>query len=145
MRVVGKQTGVTHGMSSTRLYRIYKHMKRRCSDKNDIRYYAYGARGIKVCDEWDKFEPFCEWALNNGYSDDLTIDRINVDGNYSPSNCRWITPKEQASNKRTAQLYEYNGEIHCIAEWANIVNMNYKKLWKRLKNGWNIEKALLTA
>lgn len=141
---VGRTMGVKHGMTNTRLYRIYKHMRNRCYREKDIRYPEYGGRGITVCDEWMYFEPFAEWALSNGYSDSLTLDRIDVNGNYSPDNCRWADIITQASNKRNVKIYEYNNEKHTIAEWARIYDMNYKKLWKRLTNGWDIEKALTT-
>lgn len=90
----------THGMTETRLYRIWCHMKSRCEQPNNNRYYRYGARGIRVCDEWkNSFESFYEWAMNNGYREDLTIERKDNDGNYCPENCEWITLAEQAKNK----------------------------------------------
>lgn len=141
---VGRTMGVTHGMTNTRLYRIYKHMLNRCYREKDIRYSEYGGRGITVCDEWKTFEPFAKWALTNGYSDSLSLDRIDVNGDYSPGNCRWADSITQASNKRNVRLYEYNNEKHTIAEWARIYGINYKKLWKRLTNGWDIKRALTT-
>ena len=89
-----------HGMYGSRIYVIWDAMKQRCQNPNHIHFDNYGGRGIVVCDEWLQFEPFCEWAMNNGYSDELTIDRINPYGIYEPTNCRWLTLAEQAKNKR---------------------------------------------
>ena len=141
MKSVGK-VNLKHGMSDTRLYRIYKHMKNRCYNQSDIRYDRYGGRGIKICDEWSEFEPFMIWALKNGYDDSLTIDRIDVDGDYSPSNCRWASVKEQNNNRSSSHYYTIDGVTHNISEWANIYNVPYKRVWKRLKYGWDIQRAL---
>lgn len=93
---------VTHGMTGTRLYGCYKAMMSRCYRKKDIHYNAYGRRGITVCDEWKNNKmAFIEWALTHGYSDDLTLERIDVNGNYNPSNCTWIPMKEQYKNKQS--------------------------------------------
>lgn len=143
MKEVGRRQ-ITHGMSDTRLYAIYKHMICRCYNENDIRYDRYGGRGIAVSDEWSNFENFMVWAYDNGYNDDLSIDRIDTNGNYSPDNCRWATKIEQANNKSNNRTYTFNGETHTIAEWARITDMPYKKLWKRFYAGWSVERALTT-
>ena len=95
-------------MSKSRLYRIYRHMINRCSLPNMENYHLYGGRGIKVCQAWGKFEPFKEWALNNGYKDNLSIDRINNNGDYTPDNCKWSNDYEQARNKRSSKLTSNN-------------------------------------
>lgn len=120
-------------------------MKKRCYNLKYKRYNDYGGRGIKICNEWlNDFKVFYDWAMQNGYKDNLTIDRIDVNGNYEPSNCRWANIKTQANNKRNNRIIEYKGEFHTMSEWANIYNINYKLLHSRLKKGWNIEKALFT-
>ena len=139
-----KKINSTHCMSTSRLYSIYNHMCNRCNNRNDINYKNYGGRGITVCNEWNEFEPFYEWAKQSGYSDELTIDRIDVNKGYSPDNCRWSDQKTQANNKTNNRNYTYCGETHTIAEWSRIYEMDYKLLWRRLYNGWSIQSALLT-
>ena len=97
----------THGESKTRLYKIWNAMKQRCSNPKNRCYDIYGGRGVKVCEEWEKsYEIFRDWAIQNGYRNDLSIDRINVNGDYEPANCRWATAKEQAQNRRTTKKGE---------------------------------------
>lgn len=139
------ESRTTHGMSHTKLDNMYYNMKMRCYNKNDDFYKDYGARGIKICDEWlNDRTKFFEWAKNNGYSKSLTIDRINVNGNYEPSNCRFVNAKQQARNRRSNHILEYNGESHTIVEWSEILNVPYSRLMTRINRGWSIEKALTT-
>ena len=145
---VSKQTitklCTTHGQRNTRLYRIWRDMKQRCYDRNAKNYHNYGGRGIEVCLEWkNSFKSFYEWSINNGYNNDLSIDRINVNGNYYPDNCRWATVKEQCNNTRKNVMITYNGKSQTLKEWAEELNINYHTLWKRIKvYKWSAERAL---
>jgi hypothetical protein len=121
-------------ISYDRLYKTHQGMKARCYNSNSDSYKYYGGRGITICDEWrNSYKAFKEWAINNGYRDDLTIDRIDVNGNYEPSNCRWITNKEQQRNKRTNHLIECNGDIKPLCEWAEIYGINAETIVCRIK------------
>ena len=137
---------IRHGESRTRLYRTWQDLKRRCYDPNRRDYKHYGLRGIIVCDEWkDNFLEFKKWALSNGYDDSLTIERINVDGNYSPDNCKWIPFKAQGSNKTNNFYVEYNGERKTIAEWSRILHIHENTLTHRIIDlGWSIDEAFCT-
>lgn len=133
-----------HGKSHTRLNSIWRGMKKRCFNQNDSRFNLYGGRGITVCKEWkDDFQAFYDWAMNNGYTDNLSIDRIDVNGNYEPSNCRWADSKTQSNNKSTSFLLTMNGETHTVSEWAEIVGIDRKTISDRITRfGWSAEKAL---
>jgi hypothetical protein len=131
-----------HGGKGTRLYGIWKGMRERCNTPSSTTYKNYGARGIKVCKQWDDFQVFKKWALSHGYNDKLTIDRIDVNGNYEPNNCRWVSYRENSNNKRNSRFIEYQGQIKTVAEWAQIYNLKYGTLWMRLKKGWSVERAL---
>ncbi len=137
-----------HGMTNTRIYRIWAGMNSRCSNKNIERYIDYGGRGITVCDEWkgeNGFQNFYDWAMSNGYREGLTIDRIDNSKGYSLDNCRWATAKEQANNRRTNRIIEFNGESHTSCEWAEIIGIDRNVIENRIDNlGWSIEKALTT-
>ena len=123
----------TKCLSETRIYHIWGAMKRRCNNPKSQSYKDYGGRGIKVCNEWQKFKPFYEWAMENGYTDELTIDRIDVNGNYEPSNCRWATPLEQGSNKRNNRNITYNGITKTLAQWSRETGLSQVVILDRLK------------
>lgn len=124
----------THHLSNTRLYRIWNAMKNRCYRKTHQAYSYYGARGITVCDEWkDNFEVFYSWAINSGYSDDLTIDRINNDEGYYPENCKWVTMEEQVNNRRSCIQVTYNGETKNLMQWCKLLGLPYKLINQRMK------------
>lgn len=132
-----------HGKEGTRLYNIWRSMLSRCEKENNISYKDYGARGIIVCDEWHDIDNFFSWAIDSGYNDTLTIERKDYNGNYEPSNCRWATRKEQANNRRSNHLLEYNGETHNISEWASITGIDARKIENRInKLHWSIERSL---
>jgi len=113
-------------------------MRYRCGNKNASRYKNYGGRGIKVCPEWRKdFVVFMDWALNNGYKKGLSIDRIDNDGNYEPSNCRWATVKQQNRNARFNRHIAINGVTKSLCEWAEVAGISRKTLQWRVNNGWH--------
>ena len=128
----------SHKMSGTRIYETWQDMKRRCYNKQNARYDRYGGRGITVCDEWlNNFQSFYDWAISNGYSDDLTIDRIDNDGNYEPSNCRWSTAKEQCNNRGSNINITIGNATKSLMCWCEIFNVDYKKVYARYKrNGY---------
>lgn len=138
----GKTSAFRHGMSRTRLYSIWGKMKERCSNPKDPGYKNYGGRGIKVCGEWQDFLGFYDWSIKNGYSDDLSIDRINVNGNYEPSNCRWADRITQANNKRSSRFIECNGIKKTISEWSRETGLSSNCIADRLKSGWSTEDAI---
>lgn len=132
-----------HNLHNTRLYNIWCNIKARCTNPKHPNYNTYGNKGIIICDEWKtNFLSFYNWAVKNGYKDNLTIDRINVNGNYEPDNCRWVTRKVQGINRNTSKFITYNNKTLCITEWADLYNINRATLSWRLNHGWNIEEAL---
>lgn len=123
----------THHLSNTRLYGIWNSMKNRCYRKNHHAYKHYGERGITVCEEWkDNFEAFYNWAINNGYSENLTIDRIDNDKGYCPENCKWSTREEQVNNRHSCILITYNGETKNLMQWCKTLNLPYKLIHQRM-------------
>lgn len=140
-----KERMTTHGHCKDRVYNILGAMKQRCYNSNHNEYHIYGGRGITICDEWlgeHGTENFIEWALSSGYRDDLTIDRIDADGNYEPSNCRWVTRKEQNLNKRNNHLLTYNGKTQTMKQWADETGIKFSTISTRLQRGWSIERTL---
>lgn len=136
--------GETVNNRITRLYRIWGLMKNRCNNPNNPAYKDYGGRGITVCQEWHDFVQFKQWALSHGYQDDLTIDRIDFNGNYCPENCRWITMAAQQGNTRANTFYTINGETHHINEWARIYGLKPPTIIQRINHGWSVEEAITT-
>lgn len=126
------------------LYNKWRSMIARCNNPKDSSYKNYGARGIKVCKEWENFFIFEQWGNLNGYTPGLTIDRVDNNGDYTPENCRWATPKEQARNKRNTKNITYRGKTQCIAAWEEELGLPRNVIWSRLNNNWSIEKALTT-
>lgn len=133
-----------HGMKYTRIYRLWRSMKSRCYYPKINGYENYGGRGIKVCDDWQKFEPFYNWAMDNGYSDDLTIDRIDVDGDYEPSNCQWISSKQQMRNMQNTIYVNYKNKEYVLLDLLEELGREeeYNKIRSRIRRGWEIEEAL---
>lgn len=141
-----KQQFFRHGYSHTNLHNKWLKMKERCYNKNTKCYKNYGGRGIKVCNEWlNDFTEFYNWSINNGYKEGLTIDRIDVNKNYEPSNCRFVTQKEQQNNRRNNVYITYKDETKTLSQWADYYDIPYKVLWKRIKLGWKFEKAISTS
>nr|DAU55976.1 MAG TPA: PVL ORF-50-like family [Caudoviricetes sp.] len=132
-----------HGGAGTRLFRIWTGMRTRCLNKKDKAYPRYGGRGITICAEWkDDFKKFEEWSLSNGYSEELTLDREDNNGPYSPDNCRWATHRQQGNNKRTNTIIQCFGISHTLSEWSEITGIPSGRISSRVKNGWELEKAL---
>lgn len=134
----------THGLSHTRLHSIWSDIKTRCFDPNDSNYSNYGGRGITMCDEWrSDFLSFYRWANANGYSDDLSIDRIDNNLGYCPDNCRWADSVVQQNNKRNNHLITYHGETLTMSQWARKTGIGFHKLKDRInKLHWDVDRAL---
>lgn len=132
--------------TDNRIYRLWLGMKSRCYNSNNIDYKYYGGRGIKVCKEWlASFNKFEKWAQENGYNDNLTLDRIDVNGNYEPNNCRWATRKEQSNNRRNNHYIVYNGEKYTLTQLAYKFGVKVGTLFTRINNlHWDIQRALYT-
>lgn len=138
-----KSANTTHGFcDKERLYFTWCHIRQRCKNPNNKQYKHYGGRGIKVCEEWNDYAVFRKWAISNGYADNLTIDRMNNDGDYEPTNCRWVDIKTQCNNRRTNRYITCRGKTHTLAEWGDIVGLKSGTILQRIRSGWDEESAL---
>ncbi|KAE9560682.1 hypothetical protein [Companilactobacillus bobalius] len=134
----------THLKSKHPLYGVWNGMKQRCNNPNQTKYKNYGARGIHLCENWqNNFETFFNWSILNGYSYGLTIDRIDVNGNYEPNNCRWVSQKVQQNNRSNNHLItDENGVTKTLAEWADSAKVTEVALARRIKNGMSVNEAI---
>lgn len=134
-----------HDLSNSRLSSIWRNMKGRCTNLKTKEYHRYGGRGIKVCSQWnDDFKSFYDWAMRNGYSDNLSLDRIDNDKDYAPDNCRWADRKMQCRNKSNNRHFLLNGQQKTLVEWCEIYGMKYSTVYRRLRRDWSLKKALVT-
>lgn len=133
--------GKWHRLRNTRLYSIWLTMRTRCNNPKSINYKYYGGKGISVCEEWNTFITFYNWATHNGYSDELTLDRVNPDKNYEPTNCRWISLPEQQRNRSNNINITINGKTKCLSEWARYYNISWATVRSRHEAGMDWETA----
>lgn len=145
MKNIGNKNFVKHGLSKTRIHRIWHSMYCRCYYKTTNGYNRYGGRGITICEEWKHLEGFINfynWAMENGYKENLTLDRIDVNGNYEPNNCRWIALEEQYKNMTINKFFMYEGKKYTQNELCRKFNIIPTTFCDRLKRGWTLEQAL---
>lgn len=139
VRIAENKSRAKHNMSNTKLYNVYRGIMKRCYNSNNASYKNYGGRGIKVCDKWKDGEKgstnFLEWSLANGYKESLQIDRIDVNGNYEPSNCRWVTAKVNSNNKRNNIPITINGITKNLYQWQKTSGIRYQTIKDRLDRG----------
>lgn len=137
------KSNITHGQTGARIYRIWQNMKTRCYNTKFVNYKYYGAKGIKICDEWlNDFNEFYKWAKNNGYKDNLTLDRINSESDYKPDNCRWVSMKIQNTNKSSNKKVMFKGEKITLNELSNKINVSAWTLYKRYSKGERGERLI---
>jgi len=130
-----------HGMRNKRIYNIWHGMKQRCLNNNNPGFKDYGGRGISICEEWEDASNFFEWAFRNGYTNEMTIERIDNNGNYEPSNCMWIKQSEQLRNTRSSVKITFNGLTLCRRDWAKKIGISDPSFQKRLKK-YSIREAI---
>lgn len=137
---------IKHGQSRSKLYSVWIGIKMRCYNPHEPAYRHYGKRGIQMCEEWrNSFQPFFDWAIEHGYSEGLSIDRIDNNGNYEPTNCRWVTQKEQNSNKRDTVFISWNGMTLSMREWSDITGINIRTINYRYRAGWPSDRIFTEA
>lgn len=134
-----------HGMRGTPIYTSWDCMVQRCTNQRNAHFHNYGARGIGINPEWRKFKCFYVWAISNGWEQGLELDRVDNNGNYEPSNCRWVTPAVNNLNKRTNRLITHDGETKTLTEWSRSTGLSVKAIQGRLDSlHWDIARALTT-
>lgn len=140
------QRNTRHGASKrgsiTKLYKVWAAVKQRCTNPKNKAYKNYGGRGIKLCDEWLEYEPFEEWAFENGYAEGLQLDRIDNNGSYSPDNCRFVSTLENSHNKRNNVWITIDGKTALAVDWAKEVGVDVEVIRKRLRKGWTPKEAV---
>ncbi|MBQ3265227.1 MAG: hypothetical protein IJH07_05565 [Ruminococcus sp.] len=134
---------IKHGYANKeRLYNIWGCMRQRCNNPRNPSYPHYGGKGVTICEEWNDYQEFRNWALANGYDDTLSIDRINPDGNYCPSNCRWADDKTQMNNQTRNHYIEYEGQRYTMAQLADRFHLSYAAMQHRIERGWDMERII---
>ena len=144
LRSESNKSRTKHGLSNDPLYIKWNSIKVRCYDPSCKSYKDYGGRGIKMCDEWkNSVDEFAKWAYSSGYNEDLTIERIDNNGDYCPENCRWVTKMEQAKNRRSNYKIAYNGKTQDLTDWCKDLGLDYKLIHNRIhKSHWSFERAI---
>ena len=141
-------TNKKHGYAGTKLYKVWKNMRNRCHNPKYAYYHQYGGRGIKICDEWDNPDTgstnFIHWALESGYEEGLTLDRIDNDGNYCPENCRWVSMKHQDNNRSSNHYVQIERWVFSLSIWADITGNDIKNIRNRIQRGWTEYEAIMT-
>lgn len=145
--LIGNKHNLKHGHHGTSIFNIHKNMRYRCYNPNNTMYANYGGRGIKVCDRWLGEHGFENFLADMGErpGKEYSLDRIDVNGDYCPENCRWATQKEQQNNRRSNRNLTHNGQTHTIEEWSELTKIHPSTIWHRLNDGWTVERALTTA
>lgn len=138
-KITARNINLSHGDFGTKLYRVWAGIKNRCKNPNFKYFSDYGGRGIKICLSWEEYTKFKEWAINSGYQEGLTIERIDVNGDYEPNNCKWITMAEQGKNKRWSKKILYNGKEYTIKELSEVSGIKERTIRERYNRGWKTE------